>query len=256
MNHGKILADLHVHIPRRASEERVRKALSSGVTGLAARNGDRFLTYEDALGLPGAREIDKGLLAEFQSDGQKGYAVNVQEVLSPYHILAIGCREMIEDCPDARRVVEEIHMQRKPALLAHPYILISTLFRSLLRNIVIAEGSREEQRVKELCGMVDEVEAFNAHAIDIFPYRMKAANDRAKKLASAYGFRGIAATDAYLPENAGTSGIWIPEDNLTFEALCHYIKSGQFERRERYVSRRDFVRGRGSYFASSLLRRR
>ena len=73
---------------------------------------------------------------------------------------------------------------------------------------------------------------------------MKEANRKAKELASQYkNIEGIASSDThYKISPIGTSGIYIPNQDLSIEAIMHYIKSKDFERYEQYVDRWTFFK--------------
>jgi len=240
---GKIIADLHSHPSEENNLDGIINLLSWGLTGLAATNDEScILTYEDVLGLPTSKEIDKGLFAKFSFGGEKGYFVKTQEVMSNHHILAIGCKKYLPDYKDARKTVEEIHKQDGLAILNHPSVVSYSIWPIKYRLI----NENEEKRVKELCEMVDEIEVFNAQNINLIPVFawMRKANKKAKELASEYNFKGIAASDAHLIlEQVKTSGIYISEDNLSIDSLKDHIKNKNFDRFEQYVSHLSFLRG-------------
>ncbi len=243
---GKIIADLHSHASEENDLNDIVTSLSWGITGLSVtNNGLGILSYEGALNLPHTREIDEGLFAELSLNGEKGYFVKTQEVKSDHHILAVGCKEYLDDYGDARKTVDEIHKQGGLAILNHPCI-VSTGKNFPVRYRSIREN--EEKRVRELYGLVDEVEVFNAQCINptfgIFVPNMKKVNKRAKELASEYGFKGTAASDAqFLLEQVKICGIYIPRDNLSIESLKDHIKNKNFERFEQYISRLSFLKG-------------
>ncbi len=247
---GKIIADLHSHPGTENNLDDIMNLLSSGITGLTATNSGLYiLNYEDVLlKFSNVKEIDKGLFAELSFRGKKGYFVKTQEVRSNHHILAIGCKEYLEDYKDARKTVEEIHKQGGLAILNHPTI-VSYRFWPIKYRLI---NQDEEKEVRELCGMVDEIEVFNAQNINIFPVIafMKRANRKAKKLAAEYGFKGIAASDAhYRLEQVKIAGIYIPKDKLSIEALKDHIINKNFDRfDEQYVSHLSFFKGHFSEF--------
>lgn len=241
---GLIIADLHAHPGRNHPQEELTSMLSWGLTGLTASNyGKIILSYHEAINLQGAKEIDKGLFAEFNHNGKKGYFANIQEVMSDFHILAIGCKETLPDYADARKTVEEIHKQDGIAILNHPLVIPEDSWK---RYRLLDENGKK--KLKELCTMVDEIEVFNAQCINLIPVIawMHWANEDAKKLATAYGFKGTAASDTHVRlEQVKVSGIYVPEKHLSIEALKHHIKTKNFERLEHYVSRLSFLEGMG-----------
>lgn len=244
---GMVLADLHVHINKKEDLEDIAKVLSKGLTALTTRNDDdNILSYNDVINngffKKYVKEIDKGFLAEFNYNGDKGYIVKGQEISSHHHILSIGHEENITERPDTIKVVEDIKKKNGLAIPAHIYGLNSRVFPRLINK-------KEEVFVSELCEMVDEIEVFNGFAINLLPdsfqdmewlpsfLRMKNINENTKKLADKYGFKGIACSDAHRMEQVHTSGIYIKENGLNMSSLIDYIKNGEFERFEQYISR-------------------
>lgn len=248
---GKILLDLHTHIHNKTKLENLVDLLSSGITGLAADpNRTNVLKYEDLLNLPGVEEIDKGMFAKFEHNGNTGYFIRVQEVMSDHHVLALGCesKDYLDYYQDAGKCVDEIHNQNGLAILAHPYLILPRPYPidaiPWLGWRLINE--KEEEKVRGLCEKVDEIEVFNASSLNIVPFIawFKKANKMAKKLAQEYWFVGIAVSDAhYNIEQVKNSGIYIPKENLSIEAIKYYVKSGTFERVEQYSSRLSAIKG-------------
>jgi len=244
---GQVLADLHSHPANYKSLDETLEMLSSGLTGLAFIDcgaANKILTYEQAIKLPGAEEVDSGLFAKITSNGKRGYFVKAQEILSDFHILVIGAKEKIPYFEDARKVVEEAR-KLNPALiqLNHPYVVANN--HPIIKYRFINE--EEERKVRELCQMVDQVEVFNAQNINtLVPGipNMNLANYKAKILAEEFGFNGTASSDAHLRlEQVGISGIYLDEKNLNLDSLKEQVKRGNFERREQYVSRWSFGLG-------------
>ena len=241
---GQILADLHTHPGLKQNLDFLVERLTRGITGIAQDND--WLTiwnYQDlieALKVKSGvsiREVNQSLLAEINYNGQIGYITKTQEVCAnnDHHILAFGCRENFPNKEDPRTTVEKVHKKKGLAILNHPYV-----FGKRIANEI------EELTIKELYQMVDEVEIFNAQCIDLIPpfICMKEANKKAKELASQYeGIEGIASSDAhYEISPIGTSGIYIPNQDLNIEAIMQYIKSKNFERYEQYVDRWTFFK--------------
>ncbi len=241
---GKRLADLHCHPKRDYPAEGIAEMLSWGITGLAPFcRQHKFLSYEDALQLPNVREIDLGLFAEIEHNGQRGYFARAQEINADYHVLALGCYRMLPIFEDARIAVEAIHKEGGIAIVNHPYVVENKghkIIRYRLANEI------EEKRLEELCGMIDEIEVFNAQNINLFPVVawMNNANEKAKKLAEKHGFKGTASSDAHrLIGQVKKAGIYLPSDDLCIDAVKEHIKNGNFERHEQYVSRCSFLKG-------------
>ena len=240
-----LVADLHTHVSTAYLKERdvLLKVLSQGITGLATFQGnDKYLNYNELIQCPEITEVTPGVMARINSQGKTGFIVKVQEVLSSSHVLAIGCRETIDDKLDPRKVIEEVHRQCGVAVLDHPYVTNGTgiqLYRLLT--------DKEEKFVREeLVPMVDELETHNAHNICLVPgfLNMAPANDKAKTLASEVGFKGLANSDAhYLLDQVRIAANLFPEDCTNFEALKHYIKTGTFSPLSGSVSRYNFIKG-------------
>jgi len=234
---GQILADLHTHPGLKQNLDFLVERLTWGITGISQDNDwTTIWNYQDLIealktkdGVK-VKEINRGLFAEVYNKKQRGYIVKTQEVCAnnSHDILAIGCRENFPNKEDSRKTVEEIHKKNGLAILNHPY--------AIGRRIA---NESEELRIKKLYQIVDEAETFNAQCIDLIPplICMKEANKKAKELASQYkNIEGIASSDAhYNISPIGTSGIYIPNQDLSIEAIMHYIKSKNFERHEQYV---------------------
>lgn len=232
---NRVLADLHTH-PVTRDLDKLLESLSWGITGLAVANCNPYVvSYDDVVNLPNVEEIDTGLFAKVSYNGHVGYIVRTQEVMSNYHIDALGCRERIEDYPDARKVVQEIRRQEGVAILNHPYLKVHRSGQFMYAD------TEETEDFRELCEMVDEIEVHNGQCI----WWLRGANEAAKKLVGRYSrFKGVAASDAHsLLSQMKTSGIYIPEEGLSFDALVNHIRSGNFERREQYISLPSFVIG-------------
>lgn len=245
---GRILVDLHAHPSRQNSQRDLTSLLSSGVTGLTARNNSRrIFTYDDALQLPGVKEIDKGLFGSLSLGGRTGYFVRTQEVDSDFHILAVGCPKTIENYPDARRAIEEIRRQSGLAVLNHPYVNVELGYFRYPRLI----RTEQEKRIRELCELVDEVEVFNASAINAIPFiaDLSPANESARKLVNKLTQQGmphvgIAVSDAhYRLEQVKIAGIYVPQEGLSIEALKDHIHKKRFDRFEQHISRLSILRG-------------
>lgn len=242
----RILTDFHVHINKTIPPSALIDKLSNAVLGLAVLNRKRshLLSYEEALDRLKSmdavvREIDPGIFAKFELGAAHGYILKVQEIISDHHVLAVGIKKDMPDYPDAREAVEEIHKQGGLAILPHPFIVEGKLLT--YRKI----NGKEKTRVRELCEMVDEIEAFNAQNINLFPIIawMKHANVMAQILALEYGFRGIASSDSHHYEQVKTSGIYLPNTVMSFSAIKEYIEDKNFIKKEKYISIPSFIKG-------------
>lgn len=245
---GKILADFHTHPNKHSPIDQIISTLSWGITGLASINGNSsILTYDDAVllnGIPNVKitEINKGLFAKIKYRDRMGFFFRAQEVMSDHHILAVGIRDQLEDFPDSRKTIEEIHRRGGIAVADHPFVVPTghpIIKYRLINNI-------EEERVKELHQMVDESEVFNGQCINLLPVIawMKRANKRAKKLAALFNLKGTASSDAHsILDQIHTCGIYLPDNTQSIDALIEYIKKGNFERYESYVSKISFIKG-------------
>ncbi|MFH1408680.1 MAG: PHP-associated domain-containing protein [Nanoarchaeota archaeon] len=237
------LADLHCHPTNTHPKEALLDVFSRGITSLTRIRADSWIyTYDQAKKLPGVEEIDQGLFAKVTYKDAIGYIVHAQEIMSDHHILALGCQEPIKDFKDAREAIDAIHDLGGLAILPHPFITVTGLPFAKYRYI----NNKELEKVKELCGMVDEVEVFNAHLINLFPVIawMKEANDLAKALVRRLPFKGIAASDAHtLLEQVGCSGILLNDEIKDLKSLFSAIRRGDFERVEKPISCASFIKG-------------
>ncbi|MFH1065775.1 MAG: PHP-associated domain-containing protein [Nanoarchaeota archaeon] len=239
---GQILADLHCHPSRNYSVDEIVKKLSEGITGLIPSSHGNFLSYEDVLTLPGAKELEKGLFAEIHYGAKTGYVLPCQEINASFHIPAVGCKKMLPSVNDARKAVELIHKESGLAVLNHPYVVSTD--RRIIRYRLVNDA--ELKAVEDLCGMVDEIEAFNAQNINLLPSVawMKQANGLATALATKHGFHGIASSDAHrLISQVRTAGIWVPSEYPCIDSLMYSIMEGDFTRHRDYVSIPGFLKG-------------
>ncbi|MBI4170448.1 MAG: hypothetical protein HY514_02050 [Candidatus Aenigmarchaeota archaeon] len=245
---GMIIADIHTHPGKYHDAASLTGALSDGITGLTQRyKSSNIVTYEDALSLPGAMEMDKGLFACLGA----GYFMKTQEVMSNYHILAAGCRKYIPHWKDARKTVDEVHRQNGLAILNHPFLQRTDGLPLIKR---LEDGAKE---LDELLDIVDEIEVFNGYCVSAVPQameqlpgipdmlRLRTLNERAKDLAEKSNrFKGIATSDAhYNLKSIQTAGIYIRENCASMEGLMYCIKTGNFERYEKTSDRMTFFRG-------------
>lgn len=248
----RILADFHAHPANYNCQEETLEMLTRGcLVGLSwidYPNAKTILTYEQALGLPGVTEIDSGLLAKINSNNGTGYFIKTQE-LQPeqniVHLLTLGCRKYISKELDAKEAIKAIHQQGGLAIINHPYVTVNRGSRIIPYRLIHSE---EEKEVEEITSLVDEVEVFNAQNINptfgIVVPNMKRANERAQELAEKHGKKGVACSDAHRRlEQIGITGIYLPEQNLCWEAIRANILSKNFERYEQYVSKWSFVKG-------------
>lgn len=245
---GKVLADLHSHLSKNNKLEDIVKTLSWGVTGLTTRYGnDQLISYDIAMQIPGAREIDPRLFAEIPVGESKGYFIKTQEIEADFHILALGCQDDLPHFEDARKAVEAIHAAGGIAILNHP-CTIAKREHGIIPFRTADE--HDEEKIIELCDMVDEVEVFNAQNINAVPVIawMKRCNDKAKEIVAKRCMynphKGIASSDAHrILSQSKVSGIYIPEESLCIESIKEYLWTGNFERYEQYVSRLSFLEG-------------
>lgn len=239
-NDGLILADLHTHPSDEIGDvEIVQRILSSGVTGLAAKNRhNHVLTYEDALRrLPGVEESDVGIFAAVHYNGQTGYVVKAQEALcGGFHVLALGCRRQIPDYRDAEEAIMDAKGQGGIAVLAHPFL------QTFKYGFFPGVRNENAEKVAELCQMADAIEVHNSQCV----WHMKAANEQALELSERLGIVGIAVSDAHSHwGQVQSSGIYIAREKLTsFKALADIIRAGEFSiQKEDYVSGISFAAG-------------
>ncbi len=240
---GRIPADLHVHLYRFLDPSIVRKTLSQpGLIGLADYTvPNELLNFYDLRKYPEFREIDPGILGTFTYNGNTGYVLNVQEVTLEHHISALGCKKNIVSM-SLGEAIEEIHEKMGLAILNHPWVVPSgDIFR--YRSI----NDDEKRTIDWIAREVDGIEVFNGQCIDLFPpidrVNMEFANKKAKEYAQHLGYKEFATSDAHWYTQALTSGIFIPDQDLTFNKLKQYIKSGDYFIEGNPVSRISFVKG-------------
>ncbi len=250
---GKILADLHTHPHRDCPLEEILSMLSSpGLVGLAHISGhSQILTYERALALPGAEEVEPGL-AQLESSTEKnsprGYFTRTQEINGGvFHILAVAWKGggYFENYADARKAVEEIHRKDGVAIVNHPFITSSPDAMLPYRFI----NGTEENELYELLAMTDEAEIFNAQCINplggfLVP-NMKKANERAERLVGEYAkLKGTISSDARIPEQVKSCGIYLEEKDFCMEKLKADLRESNFENDFRhYASKWSFLKG-------------
>ncbi|MBS3147021.1 hypothetical protein J4471_04985 [Candidatus Woesearchaeota archaeon] len=254
---GNLLADLHVHHKRSTKLEDKLATCSQGINGITSfMDVNIFHDYHDFAGMPGVREIDLGIYAKVDYNGQSGYILRTQEIQGIYpklHILSVGVRDRIEDNQDPRRIVEEIHKRNGVAILNHPYVVPSDdLFRYRLLD------ADEEKVMLEVLKMVDEVEVNNGQCINLFfgmqlgifgRVNMKKANKKAENLLDYVqcvikGMIGTAASDAKHISQVRSSGIWIPINYTeSIDGIKYCIRSKEFKRQNGVVSIPSFVSG-------------
>lgn len=232
-----IIADLHVHLSSKITLDKLLGVIGRDLIGIAAHEGKpNILNWYQAMNLLGekAMQIDDGLLAAVRNGNKMGYIAHVQEILSDYHILAIGMKGLLPTYPDARKTVEEIHKKGGLAVLAHPCVV------GWLKIAYRAVKPYEEGRIRELMQMVDQVETFNAQNI----WWMKKANRRAAELAKEYGHKGISSSDTHVmldqPKRSSTR---LELDEVDMENILTGIKQGGAERFENHVSSSSFILG-------------
>ena len=124
-------------------------------------------------------------------------------------------------------------------------------------------AKQEEQELRDLYQILNEingeVEVFNGQNIHLLPVfswlvpvlNAKKANQRAKEdIEPSPGehpypnLKGFAASDTHSRlEQVHTSGIYLPEDTISLEALTYYLQTKDFERHEQDISRTSFLLG-------------
>lgn len=231
---GKVLCDLHTHPPNYKSLEETLEALSSpGLVGLShVITTKRNLIYEEAIKLCSGHSEFKELVPGKLAKIKEGYFLRTQELEGGIHdILAIGCEgDYLPDFKDGRKAVEEIHKKGGIAILCHPYVVSGGLMFRLA-------NSKEEEKIKEICEIVDEVEVHNAQTINLIPAIawMKKANRKANQVIENYShLKGVANSDAHRRlEQLKICGNYINRELIENEGvggLTSAIKSSNFER--------------------------
>ena len=229
---GKVLCDLHAHLPPDAPlEELVQFLGSPGLIGLTQRYEAReILTYEMARDLLGEQrefeEITAGKLARFR----KGYLARTQEVKGGvHHFLAVGWEgDYLEDRERPQEAVQSIHDHGGIVIFNHPYTVPGG-FGFRIAN------EQEQETLQELLFDVDEIEVHNATNIDYFFIDMRKANRLALQLAEASGkLKGTASSDAHGSlDQAKICGIYVDKrliESNGIQGLREAITRGNFER--------------------------
>ncbi|MBW2990390.1 hypothetical protein KY348_01655 [Candidatus Woesearchaeota archaeon] len=240
---GKILVDLHAHVSSNLKKDEILDLLCEGVTGLASIYNRSYLGYDDVVqaGFSEVKEIDKGLFAEISYNGKTGYLIKVQEVMADHHILAVACEEKIDDYREPEKAIEEIKNKGGLEVLCHPGIIDSRKekFKWRLAN------TDEQKRIKYLCEKVRVIETFSAFCNDFSPViNFTKVNKWGKELAAEYNLIGIAVSDAhYGLDQPRLSGIYISEDYLSAQGIKKAVLKNDFERFEKYTSRRSVLKG-------------
>ena len=253
---GKILLDMHNHLPKLDQPDLVRILSSHGITGLSCINkegNEQRLLFEEALGLPGVRQIDNSL-ASIESHYGIGYILRDQELTgSQHHILAVGVPgDYLNNDLDPRKAVEIIRGYNGASIINHPFVTPNRnphLGPSYLRYRFL--NGAELAVMRELIAMVDEVEIFNAHNINptfgLFGVPdMRQANEKAEDLATSSGRTGVVSSDGRRAEQIKLCGIYLddPGKSICTRYIVDQIKAHKFENDQRqYVSRLSFVRG-------------
>lgn len=263
VKHGHVLVDAHAHPLITASIDELAERFSHGAVGLAEKNTSKnTLSYDLALKLlPNVQEIDKGLFAEFEYQGRRGYFFRVQEIESDFHVLAIGVGKRLPTFMRAEDAIDAVHANGGITVLNHPYIVLlkGAATPTLLTGDF--EDYTEERRFR-IAKQAVEVEEFNAHAINALPgvYDLSEANRRAtilrQKLQSqGVQHKGIAVSDShYLVNPILRVGISVPEKDINMKRLMQYITDGQFEVYPQYARRIDVAAGHLEGLFRRLLR--
>jgi len=262
-----IISDLHCHPSRKNKLEDILDTLSNGLTGLTyVESNEDFLTYEMLTNLPQFKEIDKGIFGSITYNGKTGYVLKSQEIedQDSIHVMALGCKEYLSESEyrDPRKAVEEIHKRGYIAQVNHPFIINS--FDWARYKLINSFTEKEYKNFIELCQMADEIEIFNGHCIDLFPWfdglpifnrlNMAKANKLAEFLITKLpNKKGTASSDAHNElEQVHTSGIYLPDEHLCFDAIKEYIKTKNFEVHKGPISRWSFLKGAFPWLNSTL----
>ncbi len=226
---GKVLCDFHAH-PDKDGEGIKHMLGSHGLVGLAMRNKrDNVFTYEDAVELlKGERsfeEITPGKLAKYD----QGYFMRTQEVVGGrHHVLALGFEGgYFFDQPNVQYTIDNIHNAGGLAILCHPFAFIENKrYQPPKASDLIPIGYAYSK--------CDEVEAHNAHCINLPCYDMREANMKALEQLKASHKKGVASSDAHRRlDQVKITGVYIDTaiiENLGIPGIMAAIKTGNFER--------------------------
>ncbi len=248
---GYLKADLHVHLHRGEDKSTLRKVLSKGLVALAVKQAsNKHLRYEDVLELRGAKEIDKGVLAQVEYGNNVGYVLKAQELISHDHVIVAGIESYIDEDGNFENSMREAERQGAVKILAHPYLVNKERgyypLTDPLSPVGKADTEAEERRIREHMDQVDEFELFNGMSNDLFfgKFAFREANEKARKLLQEYPhMRGIACSDTHsLTRDVLSSNIYIPFDEISRDSLISRIKEHDFRLGQmQYIRRLDMI---------------
>ncbi|MFH1510783.1 MAG: hypothetical protein ABIF10_03760 [Candidatus Woesearchaeota archaeon] len=246
---GMLIADLHTHMPAKTSHDELFSAIAGGVVGITAkRTGDsadrKTLTYEDCFNLfINYREgnkfvyqvdgVDKNLMARVEKNGEHGFFLKTQEILSKFHVLAlfthdIGENNYLPTCTTTQKSIATIRGEGAKAVICHPYVVSAPFMYRLISH-------EEFFDLENCCKLAGNIERHNAQCIDLVPYiplvdhlvpdvlRMKRANLAASLLADKYHVSGLCASDARLPSQVRVAGTFVPDNFKSVSSLADLL---------------------------------
>jgi hypothetical protein len=250
---GKIPLDFHAHLLEQDAWkncDELLKVLSRGITALTTdgRRKSHLLSYEKALIIPGLkdhiREIDKGLFASVEYNGQVGYILRNQEIFSKYHLLAAPTDDYFwfdeKHLANPDYVVEMIKKKGSYCAVAH------IMLREVLENpvykrwhIITPEERKEVTRIAKHTDGVEVSSSFTINLIWGFAWFEK-AKALAKEMAKEQGLIALVNSDAHEALGQVQTSVMYLEDQgrgQCFEKVINALKQGKFETYEQSLSR-------------------
>ncbi|MBW2987994.1 hypothetical protein DRJ48_01925 [Candidatus Woesearchaeota archaeon] len=251
---GLLVTDLHNHPDKAVSIDYLVEICTHGIIGFSHHPVHaRVMGFEEAISAlcdtieQNKRKdlcievLEPGLarITHDSTSGERvGYAVNTQEVIAGmYHILAVGCPEILPKYTNPLEAVEAIHSYGGLAILNHPFWISKHYWFGELNgpwSIENADGATV-RAFEQLCEKVDAIEVFNAQFT-----LSKRVNDMAKSIARDLGKPGVFCSDSHPKQYSEfTVGVYldVPNSGLTIEYINESIARGEFEpSEERYVS--------------------
>jgi hypothetical protein len=243
---GQILADLHNHVSKALSMERLLDISTHGVLGVTRHvKMDGTFTYDELLYTlkqeagrnrnVAITELEPGLSMvqyDHEHEIRTGYIVETNEFFADKsHLVSIGGDEppLYSD----RKGIQALKDSGAVVILAHPYEVNRT-DKGVMTRFIRNPGKHPEiaQGIEAIAEEADAIESFNAQEPHVFKL-----NAHAAELATRHGKPGIHTTDTHPYQLAEfLDGVYVPEEGLSIEALGEAIKRGDFEPAEtRYV---------------------
>jgi hypothetical protein len=249
---GKIALDFHAHLAERdawKNLDELLKVLSRGITALTIgeRKRGNLLSYEQALTIPKLkdhiREIDKGLFASVEYNGQTGYIIRNQEIESKYHVLAAPTGDHLKFDYDRISQIDYVMEIVKGSgcycAIAHVSLKEEPDKPFYKRWRFLNPEEREE--VIKIAKQTDGVEVSSSFWINMpIIGNLREGIILAKEMAREQGFVQLTNSDAHERlEQLQTSVMYLDDQSRgqCFEKVINALKAGKFEIYEQPLSK-------------------